>query len=110
MARRKRNSPVLEKAHMRAVSLTTIDPQLTLNSELTLTAYKEQISTVQTMLNAYNVRLGDLDGMLNDIEAEEEKLKVMTARMLAAVGAIYGKNSNEYEQAGGKRSSEISRK
>lgn len=107
MARRKRKSPVLEKAQMRAVSMTTIDPMLAMNAELTLAAYKAQIAAVQAMLDAYNVKLGDLDGMLNDIQAEEAKLKVMSARMLAAVGAHYGKDSNEYEQAGGTRSSDI---
>ncbi|MBK8431745.1 MAG: hypothetical protein IPL28_10845 [Chloroflexi bacterium] len=47
--------------------------------------------------------------MLNDFQAEEKGLNLLSARMLAAVGAIYGKDSNEYEQAGGKRASEIKR-
>ena len=56
-----------------------------------------------------NLFWGRLGALLNDFQAEEKGLNLLSARMLAAVGAIYGKNSNEYEQAGGKRASEIKR-
>ena len=47
-----------------------------------------------------------LDGLLNALEADEKMLNTLSEKMLAAVGVKYGKDSDEYEQAGGTRTSE----
>lgn len=110
MARRKRSSPTLTKALVRAASLQAISPTLDLGSGLNLAVYQTKINEVQNKLNAYNGKLAELDAMLNDLQASEEQLNELNVRLLAGVGAIYGKDSSQYEQAGGRRSSEIVRR
>ena len=110
MARQKRTSLAVEKAYARAVLLRSIDTALDLNGGLTLTAYEDKIKAVQALLDDYNIHLAELDGKLNTLQAQEKELKELSTRMLAAVAVHYGKDSNEYEQAGGTRTSEINRK
>ncbi|MBM4025843.1 MAG: hypothetical protein FJ280_10625 [Planctomycetes bacterium] len=50
-----------------------------------------------------------MDELGNQIKTQEKKLKDLTERMLAAVAARYGKDSDEYEKAGGTRKSERKR-
>ena len=50
-----------------------------------------------------------MDGAYNNFLAEEASLRDLSERMLAGVAAVYGKNSDQYEQAGGVRKSERKR-
>ena len=109
MARKKKTSQVIEKAELRADSLKSIDDTLSLTGELTLATYKAKIDEVKASLSAYNTKLSELDGHLNVFLAKEKELRDLSTRMLAAVAAVYGKDSTEYEQAGGTRTSEIAR-
>lgn len=106
MARRKRSSPSVDAAEPRAAALESIDPALDLGNTLTLVAYKAAITTTNAKLSTYNTRLSELDGMLNDLQASEKNLDELSARMLAGVGVKFGKNSDEYEKAGGTRTDE----
>lgn len=110
MARKKRTSTALEKARIRIASLKSIDANLSLNGEVTLASYKEQADDTEAKLELYNTKLSELDKLLNDLQASEVLLNAISARILAGVGFVYGKDSNEYEQAGGTRTSEIARK
>ena len=109
MARKKKTSQVIEKAELRADSLKSIDAALSLTGDLNLAAYEAKIEDVKKSLSAYNTKLSELDGQLNAFLAKEKELRDLSTRMLAAVGAVYGKDSSEYEQAGGTRTSEIAR-
>ena len=106
MARRKRKSPLIEKAKLRAVALASISPTLDLGGEVTLPAYKAATSIAEAKLDAYNTKLSELDHYLNELVAQETKIRDWTERMLAGVAAKFGKNSSEYEKAGGTRKSE----
>ena len=64
------------------------------------------ITAANTKLSSYNTRLSELDGILNELETAESELDELSARMLAGVGVKYGKNSDEYEKAGGTRTDE----
>ena len=44
--------------------------------------------------------------LANDLEADEERLRDKNKRMLAATGALYGTDSNEYEVVSGTRASD----
>ncbi|MDF3057635.1 MAG: hypothetical protein K0R17_1850 [Rariglobus sp.] len=46
------------------------------------------------------------NGPFNDLESAEKTLDDLSSRMLAGVGVKYGKNSDEYEKAGGTRPDE----
>jgi hypothetical protein len=106
MALRKRSSDSVDRAEPRASALESIDVALDLGSGLTLEAYKTAITTTNAKLAAYNTKLSELDGILNDLEASEDVLDDLSSRMLAGVGVKYGKKSDEYEKAGGTRTSE----
>lgn len=106
MARLKRGSNVLETAQQRLSGLKTITPTPNLGPTLDLEQYEQEIDTFNTNLDKYNDTLSLLDRLQNNLAADEERLREKNRRMLAAVGAIYGPNSNEYETAGGTRTSD----
>ena len=109
MARQKRTSPALDKAQKRATALGSIDRALDLGNGLTLPVYNTEITKLATKLDAYNKWLSQGDKLLNDIKADEKGLNTLSGRMLGGVKVKYGPDSNEYEQAGGVRESEVSR-
>jgi vacuolar-type H+-ATPase subunit I/STV1 len=106
MARRRRKSSVLEKATTRASNLRAISPTLDLGPGLTLAEYEQKIASVRAKQETYNTALATLDDLLNNLLAEEKSLDDLNTRMLAGVGARWGKNSTQYEQAGGTRTDE----
>jgi hypothetical protein len=110
MARRKRTSPAADKAVTRAAALSSISPTLDLGNGLTLAAYNATIAKINApntgQLAVYNASLSSLDAQLNNLQAAETSLNTLSESMLAAVGVKYGKDSNEYEEAGGTRKSE----
>jgi hypothetical protein len=106
VALRKRTSDSIARAETRAAGLNAIDTKLDLGNGLTLDAYRKSIADAKATLDEYNTTLSQLDSQLNAVENGETGLDELSARMLAAVGVKYGKDSDEYEQAGGTRSSE----
>jgi len=109
MAFKRKTSKVIADAHQRVANMKSISPTLDLGNGLTLADYTAKITSVQTSLDTYNIQLAQADGLGNNFKAGEKELRTLSARMLAAVGVKYGKDSNEYEMAGGTRSSEIER-
>jgi hypothetical protein len=109
MGRQKRTSSIAEAASTRAAALESIDENLDLGSGLTLANYQASIASTEGKLSAYNTMLSDLDGLLNGLEAAEKNLADLSERMLTGVATKFGKNSDEYEKAGGKKKSEIKR-
>lgn len=110
MARSKRTSPAADKATTRAAGLASISPTLDLGNGKTLAAYQAAIADIAApdtgKLAVYNAALSTLDGLLNELQAAEKELNTLSDTMLAAVGVKYGKDSSEYEMAGGTRTSE----
>ncbi|MDU9050979.1 MAG: hypothetical protein Q3M30_19180 [Candidatus Electrothrix sp. Rat3] len=109
MAYKRRSSQVIAEAKERATNLKAIDPNLDLGNGLTVAAFEDEISEVQTTLEQYNTLLAQADAVLNELNDREKKLGTKSGRMLAGVGVKYGKDSSEYEMAGGTRTSEIKR-
>lgn len=107
MAYRRKTSDYLSEAQLRAANLKSIDPNLDLGNGLTIAAYENEIAATQARLDTYNAKLAKADAAGNEFRDSEKDLRSLTARMLAAVGVKYGKNSSEYEMAGGTRASEI---
>jgi len=106
MARQKKTSKVIEAANTRAASLASIDAALDLGNDLTLAAYKAAIKATQDKLDDYNTKLSEADAAQNAFELAEGDLGDLSARMLAGVGVKYTKDSDEYEKAGGTKTSE----
>jgi len=109
MARQKKLSPFLEGAQQRLNALSTIDPALDLGNGLTLAAYRAQVTSMQAKQDAYNALLSQADQAQNELLAAEKAIRDLSERMLAGVASKYGKDSSEYEMAGGTRKSERKR-
>ena len=107
MAYRRKSSQIIADAQERSGNLQAIDPKLDLGNNLTLESYTAKISAVQTALDTYNGLLAQADAAGNDFRTVEKQLRDLSSQMLTGVKAKYGRDSNEYEMAGGKRLSEI---
>jgi hypothetical protein len=110
MARQKRSSEVLEKAARRADALGSINEKLDLGNGLTLANFQKKVEEMRDKQTVYNRRLSGVDQAYNDMLDTEKDLAQLTERMLTAVAAIYGRDSNEYEMAGGTRRKERRRR
>ena len=109
MARRKKVFTHYDQANTRLSALKSIDPALDLGSSLTVPNYEAQILALRDKLNTYNTALSTVDLLYNEMNALEDALKDVSERMLAGVAVKFGKNSNEYEMAGGTKKSERKR-
>ena len=110
MGRQRRNSKTLDLVYARISGMMAIDKDLDFGSDLTLAKFKQAADKFNADLDAYNQMLATLDQLANDLNTDENSLRDLSERMLAAVGARWGKNSNQYEQAGGTRKAERGRK
>lgn len=106
MSRRKRTSSILEKAQVRFASMSSIQPAPRLGEGLSLEDFSNRIAETRQVLGEYNAMLSHLDELYNRLVGQEATLRDLTERMLAGVGAVYGKDSSQYEMAGGVRKSE----
>ncbi|MEH1998045.1 MAG: hypothetical protein V7L00_04600 [Nostoc sp.] len=103
MARRKRNSSILERADRRIESLQSISVQLDFGQGLTIQAYTVTINNLRSKLAAYNTALSTIDKLTDEVNNAEKAVITMSEKMLLGVGSRYGKTSPEYEMAGGAR-------
>lgn len=109
MARRKRTSDALTRAQTRSASLKSIADPLDLGNGLTTETYDAAIAATEGLLNSYNTKLSEIDGLQNQLDQSETELDDLSTRMLAAAGVKFGKDSDEYEKAGGTKTSERAR-
>ncbi len=107
MSRIKKMSRTLAKSRKRLSGLTSIKPELDLGNGLTNAAFRAKIEDTEIKLAKYNELLSEVDRFQNDFLASEKELNEFSNRMFSAVAAYYGKDSSEYENAGGVRKSEI---
>jgi len=107
MAYQRKSSKIIAEAQERAGNLRAIDPNLDLGNGLTLAAYDAKIAETQTDLDTYNGHLAQADAAGNDFRAVEKELRDLSSQMLTGVKAKYGRDSNQYEMAGGTRLSDI---
>ena len=106
MARMKRRSAVLEAARQRLAGIKSISPIPVLGPNLNLDNYEQDILNLTENLNKYNETVTLLDTMGNNLDAEEKRLRETSRRVLAAIEAQFGPDSNQYEAAGGTRISD----
>ena len=109
MARQKRKSNVLDSAQSRSAGLASISSTLDLGNGLTLVSFNSAIADARAKLDAYNAALSAVDSTNNTLLKVEKDLTALNERMLLGVAAKFGKDSNEYEMAGGVRKSERKR-
>ena len=111
MARRKKTlNATVTKAEARLRGVKSIDPKLNLGGGMSVAAFEKEITEMRQKIDAHSNMVSKLDEASNELEMMDRKLSDLTSRMLAGVLAHYGRDSNEYEMAGGVRRSERKRR
>lgn len=103
MSRRKRNSFTLEKAQQRIASLKSVSPNFDLGNGMSVSAFAALIEQTRTQLEKYNTALSLIDQSKNRVGELEQSLSDMSERLLSGCASVYGRTSEEYEMAGGKK-------
>ena len=107
MARKKLSRVVaLEKARTRLAAIKSIDNTLDLGSGVTARNYEDHINSLNADLEAYNTALSTVDNLYNNCISKIDAIKDWNERILAGVATKYGKNSTQYEMAGGVKKSD----
>lgn len=106
MSYKKRVSTHYNKAVTRLASLKSINEKLDLGNGLTVPMYDAAINDFMVKLDTYNTHLSQIDGLKNAVDAGEIALKDLSERMLDGVASKFGKDTDEYEKAGGVKKSE----
>ncbi|BAU15680.1 hypothetical protein LEP3755_62400 [Leptolyngbya sp. NIES-3755] len=110
MPRQKRTSRILEKAELRMSGLKAVDPTMDFGDSRSLIEMGVEMRKLRDRLESYNRALAEVDSSKKDIDELEKRLADLSDRMLIGVAFKYGKDSREYEMAGGMRKSERIRK
>jgi len=82
---------------------------LDLGDGLTVENYQQKAELLRSQLATYNESLSFVDRSLSTVQDTEKQMRDLSERMLIAVAARYGKDSYEYEMAGGTRKRERKR-
>ena len=104
MARPKKINSHYDEAIARCSALKSIN-NLDLGNGLTVAIYETAILDLRDKLNDYNTHLSLVDEKRNSVNESEKTLRDLSERMLSGVASKYGKNSEEYEKAGGTKKS-----
>jgi hypothetical protein len=105
MTQRKRNSIALTKAERRIEGMQTINAELNFDNGFSIATYNTKVIELREKLAAYNQAQIIVDKTHNALIEAERELNTYSEQMLLNVASRYGKNSDEYEMAGGTRRS-----
>jgi hypothetical protein len=103
MPRPKKQSAALTKAEMRLSGMKSIDNNLDFGNRLSNSHFSAQTQSVRDKLDYYNTLLSKMSEAQSELAAAEKALSTLSENMLLSVAIRYGKNSTEYEMAGGIR-------
>jgi hypothetical protein len=103
MSRPTRSSRILIKTIQRVAGMRMIADPLDFGNGLSLSAYDAKNQALQKLLSDYNIRLEELDHLGDAIDTAEKELGSYAEKMLMCVATRYGKQSLQYENAGGVR-------
>ena len=104
-----KTSTVLKDAMRRLERLKAIQPVPDLGEGFNLQIYETAVNALKAMEASYNTKISELDSMSAALKDMERMVRDYRARILAAFGAKYGRNSEEYAAAGGTKLSERKR-
>lgn len=99
----------MAKAKKRIAAVKTVSSGFQISQSITLLDFENKITKLNDQLDKYNGLLGEADELSNQIDLLELEVKDLNERLLLSVGSNYGKDSNEYEKAGGIHKSDIKR-
>lgn len=90
-------------------ALKSIDPNFDFGGGVNAAGYQQAIDSNETDLENYNITLSLADERQSVFQKSEKILQDWNERVLTGVGTRYGKDSLQYDQAGGTRKSERKR-
>ena len=104
MARQKRTSTeTLEKARHILAGLKQITPKPDFGPTITEALYEAEVSGYSSDLDVFNSALAEVDDKSNQLDDRRQRLHDFNQRIQAAVKALYGPDSSEFELVGGLR-------
>ena len=107
MSRRKLERVLaIERARTRLAAVKSIDAALDLGNGITVENYQTEIDALNADLELYNTALSTVDDLYNNCITKISTLRDWNERILAGVATKYGKNSSQYEMAGGVKKSD----
>ncbi|MBI4613420.1 MAG: hypothetical protein HY720_07385 [Planctomycetes bacterium] len=110
MSRNMRSSRTLRHAEKRSTAIGSLGPSVDLGNGLTLEKYEVAISDTRSKLESVNEILARARVAENALLETEKTLRDLSTRMLAGIAAKFGKDSVEYSNAGGVRTSDRKRR
>ncbi|MDZ8110638.1 MAG: hypothetical protein RM338_34260 [Nostoc sp. DedQUE12a] len=110
MSQKKRASRVLENAELKFSGLKAINSSLDIGDNYNITKMTQLIEELRAKLENHNSILRMIDSSKLEVEQLEKNLAIYCENLLTGIAFKYGKDSREYEMAGGVRKSEILRK
>ncbi len=106
MSIKKRSAKCLEKGKTRSSAIKLIDPLSEVSTTMTITDYLLNVEILDQEIVKHNDLLGLVDESANKLDELVKTLNLWNSRFLALIAAKYGRASNEYEKAGGVRTSD----
>jgi hypothetical protein len=101
MPRQKKTAHVADRLEHKLAGLKAIDPQLDLGNNCNIITLENTIVKLRDRVNAYNQALAIIDSSQVEITELERSLNKLSEQFLLGVAFQYGKDSHEYELAGG---------
>ena len=98
-------SYVLTSAITRISGVKSIAADLDLGNGLNVASYQTAITELEELIDTHVTQVAQLGELKNRILEKEKVLRDFSERMLIGVGAKYGKDSNQYQMAGGTKKS-----
>ncbi|MBD2518914.1 hypothetical protein H6G93_28935 [Nostoc sp. FACHB-973] len=105
MTRQKLTYRALRKAELRISGLKAIDTNIDFGDDRNLPNLTQLVEQYRSKINAYNSALSLLDSYKYEMKELDKTLNDLMEKMLIGVAFKYGKDSHEYEMAGGVRKS-----
>jgi hypothetical protein len=106
MARKRRTSAPLETTRQRLAGLKQINSNPDFGGNLNAAGGQAVVTDLADELDGYNQDNAALDERQNVVDRKEDAANTWNKSILAAVGAKFGTDSDEYEMVGGTRTSE----
>ncbi|MGC1310522.1 MAG: hypothetical protein WA885_25095 [Phormidesmis sp.] len=106
MGRRKKKSAALLKAQQRLAGIRSIDPKLDLGNGISIASFTKDVDGLRLAIDNYNALLSTVDDAANAIEKQEQQIIISSENVLMSVKIKFGKDSSQYEMAGGTRLSD----
>ncbi len=105
-----RTSIALTQAEKRLTGLKAINPDLDFGNDRSIAKLNLQTTELRSKLAEYNDAIALLETRKKEIRNLEKGINDLSSILLKGVGFEYGQDSDEYEMAGGVRTSDRVRK